>query len=76
MRLFMSILFIGFFLFTKAQPAFNDKNVFEITISNNNNFTDFLELMLMLLVLLMFNFLSLMEKQQKQLFLMRIRKLN
>ncbi|MEY4920290.1 MAG: hypothetical protein RLZZ431_1472 [Bacteroidota bacterium] len=29
MRLFMSILFIGFFLFTKAQPAFNDKNVFE-----------------------------------------------
>jgi len=29
MRLLMSVLFIGFFLFTKAQPVFNDKNVFE-----------------------------------------------
>jgi uncharacterized lipoprotein YddW (UPF0748 family) len=29
MRFTLSILFIGFFLFTKGQPAFNDKNVFE-----------------------------------------------
>ena len=29
MRFTLSILFIGFFIFTKAQPALNDKNVFE-----------------------------------------------
>ena len=29
MRFTLSILFIGFFIFTKAQPTLNDKNVFE-----------------------------------------------
>ena len=29
MRFTLSILFIGFFIFTKAQPSLNDKNVFE-----------------------------------------------
>ena len=29
MRILLSILFIGFFLFTNAQPKISDKNVFE-----------------------------------------------
>ena len=29
MRILLSILFIGFFLFTNGQPKISDKNVFE-----------------------------------------------